>query len=267
MKPKIQTRGPFHADQLRSGDPYELSNGHAIHCLPTGGRGSRANLIGAEVLASDPDAKSAGVDTGFSPEPGVLRAPDVAIGNVTDEPGWVTGVPLLAVEYADRGQDEDDLAQKIQDLLSAGTLFIWVVRLNGARRVEIYEAGKPMRTALPGEDLLASGVLRNPVPVLSLYERDVANAATLRNLLQRQGYDSVEAVRAEGERAGEQRGQVMSLQTAILDILALRGLPVNDTVQNAIHACNNLEQLNAWLRQAAVATSLVELENLINRGG
>lgn len=31
--------GPFRADQIREGDPYELSNGHAILCLPTGMRG------------------------------------------------------------------------------------------------------------------------------------------------------------------------------------------------------------------------------------
>jgi len=73
--------GPFRADQIRSGDPYELSDGHPIRCLPTGGRGSRANLIGAAVLDSDPAVESAGVDTGFALSPTTLRAPDVAVGN------------------------------------------------------------------------------------------------------------------------------------------------------------------------------------------
>ncbi len=95
--------GPFRAEQLRSGDPYELSRGHAIYCTPASGRGSRANLLGGQVLGTDPDVESAGVDTGFSPSPDTLRAPDVAIGNVADKPGWVPGVPPLAVEYADTG--------------------------------------------------------------------------------------------------------------------------------------------------------------------
>ena len=40
----------------------------------------------------------AGVDTGCSPDDDILRAPDVAVGNVPDETGWVKGVPTLAVE-------------------------------------------------------------------------------------------------------------------------------------------------------------------------
>src|SRR4029077_20082342 len=113
-------RGPFRAEQLRSGDPYELSNGHAILCLPTGGSGSGPNQLGASVVGWDPAVKEAGVDTGYSPEPGTLRAPDVAVGNVPDQPGWVKGAPDLAIEYADVGQEEDKLQEKIADLLAAG---------------------------------------------------------------------------------------------------------------------------------------------------
>ena len=45
------SQGPFRADQLRPGDPYELSHGHPIQCFPTGGRGSKATSVGAGVLA------------------------------------------------------------------------------------------------------------------------------------------------------------------------------------------------------------------------
>ena len=47
--------------------------------------------------------KEAGVDTGYSPEPGTLRAPDVAVGNVPDVPAWVPGAPELAIDYAHPG--------------------------------------------------------------------------------------------------------------------------------------------------------------------
>lgn len=50
--------GPFRTDQLRSGDPYELSNGHAIRCAPAGGDGSGPNLRGGFVLDSDPAVKN-----------------------------------------------------------------------------------------------------------------------------------------------------------------------------------------------------------------
>ncbi|MBI4705912.1 MAG: Uma2 family endonuclease, partial [Deltaproteobacteria bacterium] len=135
--------GPFRADQIRCGDPYELSDGHPIRLSPTAGRGAGAVSHGATALGTDPAATEAGVDAGYSPDPGTLRAPDVAVGNVPDAPGWIRGVPALAVEYADTGQNEDDLAQKIDELLAAGTKLVWVVRLAGARRVEVHQQGNP----------------------------------------------------------------------------------------------------------------------------
>jgi len=65
----------FHADQIRSGDPYEISDGKLIYCAPPGGTGSGSNRLGASVVGWDPDVTEAGVDTGYSPKPSMLRAP------------------------------------------------------------------------------------------------------------------------------------------------------------------------------------------------
>ncbi|MCP4701255.1 MAG: Uma2 family endonuclease [Gammaproteobacteria bacterium] len=186
--------GPFRVDQLHSGDPYELSDGHPILCMPAGSRASRANLLGGQVLHTDPDVEFAGLDTGFALSPNTLRAPDIAVSYAAagDEPGWVQGAPFLAVEYVDLGQDEEELTCKIDDLLAAGTKFMWVVRLTDPRQVEIHEPGKQMRLALPGQTLQAPGVLRNPVAVLALYDQKAAHESVLKNLLQRQGYSSIE---------------------------------------------------------------------------
>jgi len=247
--------GPFRADQLRSGDPYELSHGHAMVCLPTGGRGSRANLLGGQVLGSDPDVESAGVDTGFTPTQDTLRAPDVAVGNVPDEPGWVQGVPPLAVEYADTGQDEQDLRSKIEDLLAAGTQYLWVVRMTGPRRVEVHEKDQAMCIAYPGEFLQAPGILRNPVPVDALYDRRAANQTTLRNLLQRQGYESIDAILAEGEASG----RLQTLQQALFEVVTARGLQLSKRHRGQVEACTDLDLLSQWLRRAATATSAADL--------
>lgn len=247
--------GPFRADQIRPGDPYELSNGHPIYCLPTGGRGARATSVGAGVLASDPAVQDVGVDTGFSPSPDTLRAPDIAVGVIPDQPGWVQGVPPLAVEYADTGQDEGELAVKIQDLLAAGTRYIWVVRLTGPRRVEVHQAGAGVTVAHPGDELQAPGVLANPVPVEALYDREAAREVVLRNLLQREGYASVEAIREEGEAAGEVRG----LKSAIAGVLAARGLPVDDDLRAALASVGDPELLRRFLGQAATAASAAEI--------
>jgi hypothetical protein len=281
--PRLAGRGPFRADALRSGDPYELSNGHAIFCSPTGGSGSQPNRLGASVVGWDPAVKEAGVDTGYSPEPGTLRAPDVAVGNVPNEPGWVKGVPDLAIEYADIGQDEEKLAEKIADLLAAGTKYLWVVRLTGPRRVEVHEPRKKVRTVLPGKMLSAPGVLKNPVRVEALYDRDAAERATLTNLLQRQGYADLEAVlaagrtegrteglaegrteglaegRTEGLAEGRTEGLAEGLARAVIAVLDARGIRIPKAVRERIEQSTDAAQLHRWVRRAAVVQKAGEM--------
>jgi hypothetical protein len=249
------SEGPFRADQLRPGDPYELSHGHPILRLAKGGRVAQAIGFGNRVLRSDPAVQDVGVDTGFSPVPGILRAPDLAVGKIPDEPGWVLGAPPLAVEYADTGQDEPKLANKIQDLLDAGTRFVWVVRLTGPRRVEVHQAGQPVRIAHPGTELAAPGILANPIPVEALYDPQASADVTLRHLLQRQGYASLEAVKAEGEAEGE----IAALRAAILDVFAVRALTAGEDIRAMVAACSDPERLRLWHRQAITAASPSEL--------
>jgi Uma2 family endonuclease len=245
-------KGPFRADQLRPGDRYELHEGHAVYCAPTGARGSRRNLTGGSVLDSDPDVEQAGIDTGFSPREDVLRAPDIAVGNVPDAPGWVRGSPPLAVEYADVGQDEAELQIKIRDLLDAGTRLVWVVRLLGPRRVEVYEAGRPAQTATEKDELTAPGILRNSVPVRALYDREAAHEATLRNLLQRRGFASIEALRD----AGKVDGRVEGHAEAVVAVLEARGLVADDAQRARLLGCRDLSKLDRWLVAAITASTV-----------
>jgi hypothetical protein len=160
-------------------------------------------------------------------------------------------VPPLAVEYADTGQDEPQLVAKIQDLLGAGTRFVWVVRLTGPRRVEVYQVGQPMQLVQPGGMLEAPGILANPVPVEALYGPQVSAEVSFRNLLQRHGYPSLEAVKAQGEAD--------ALRAAILDVFAARDLTVEKDVQTMIADCEDPELLRRWHRQAITAASSAEL--------
>jgi Uma2 family endonuclease len=242
--------GPFRADQIKEGSPYELSNGHAILCFPTGRRGGVSNLLGGSVVGTDPAVKVAGVDVGFSEDPSHLRAPDVSVGDFAIEPGWAPDAPPLALEYADTGQDESELQQKIAELLRAGTRYVWVVRLVGQRRVEVYERRKRMRIAQPDEELTAPGVLKNPVPVLALFDQEAAYKATLRNLLQREGYESVEALREEGKLKGQ--------RDALLAVLRARGLAVSEEERAAIMGADDTIELERWIVQAMTANSVAE---------
>lgn len=248
---QLLQQGPFRADQLRSGDPYELSNGHPVRCLPTGSRGGRATSVGDGVLASDPAVQDIGVDIGFTPSPETLRAPDLSVGEIPEQPGWVQGAPLLAVEYADTGQDEAELQIKMQELFAAGTRYIWVVRLAGPRRVEVHQPDQKPRIANPGEQLEAPGILANPVPVEALWDRDAARQVIFRNLLQRQGYASLDEVRAEGRAEGELQG----VRRAIVTVLQSRGFAVDGDLRTALANCGDPAILESALRQAATASS------------
>lgn len=218
--------------------------------------------MGGGVLASDPAVEHVGVDVGFSPSPEILRAPDLSVGEMPDQPGWVQGVPSLAVEYADTGQDEAELRIKIQELFAAGTRYVWVVRLIGPRRVEVHQPKMRMRIANPGEQLVAPGVLANPVPVEALYDREVANRVIFRNLLERQGYENLDQVRAEGETegraAGEMEGraagEMEGLRKAIVAIFAGRGLVLDGDLQSALSNSNSLAVLESALRQAVTGS-------------
>ena len=252
---RYEAPGPFRAEDIRPGSRYELHDGHPIYCAPTGGDGARGNLVGAEVLDTDPSVKEAGIDAGYAPRPGMLRAPDIAIGNVPDQRGWIQGVPLLAVEYAGSGQDEKELQDKIADFLGAGTRMVWVVRLVGPRRIEVHEPGKPERTVGPGEHLAAPGILRNTYPVEAFYERPTAHSLTFRNLLQREGYESLDEVREEGRAEVRAEGRA----EALLTVLEARGVPLMDADRARILGCRDAKQVTEWLRRAASATDIADV--------
>jgi hypothetical protein len=175
-------------------------------------------------------------------------SPDPRAWHEPDAPGWVAGAPPLAVEYADTGQDEADLAVKIRELFAAGTRLIWVARLVGPRRVEVHRPDAPMQVYGQGDLLEAPGILRNPVLVEALFDQDAAYDATLVNLLQRRGYAGLDAVRTEGERIGE----FAALREAIVQVLDSRGVAPDAGTRGRIAECCDLDLLKGWLRRAAV---------------
>jgi hypothetical protein len=153
--------------------------------------------------------------------PDELRAPDVSVGNVPNEPGWVEGAPPLALEYADRGTNEGDLQDKVRSLLDAGTRWVWVVRLTGARIVQVFEREKLVRVAKEGELLEAPGVLANPVPVAALFDREAALDASVRNLLLRKGIPALDEALARSREEGHEAGHLVGLRAAIEDLCEL----------------------------------------------
>lgn len=117
--------------------------------------------------------------------------------------------------------------------------------------MEIYEPGKEMRLAHPGDELVAPGILKNPVRVEALFDRDAAHEATLRNLLQRRGYESLDDVRQAGIAEG--------YRDALLAILSARALELTDEQRRLVLASTDPDELTGWVARAATAESTSEV--------
>ncbi|MBI2377342.1 MAG: Uma2 family endonuclease [Deltaproteobacteria bacterium] len=248
--------GPFTADQLVPGARYELVQGHPVYQAATGGDGATTIAVGATALGSDPQADGVGIDAGYVLNNKNVRAPDIAVGNVPDARGFISGAPLLAVEYAGEHQDEVKLQEKIVEFLDLGTRLIWVVRIIGPRRVEIYEKDKPVTLAGPGQLLSAPGILSAPLPVEALFDRSASNRVALKNLLLQQGYGSVDEIREEG-RQEERAGLCRSLRNNILLLLERRGLDSTAQLRSWLDGVTDPSKL-AWVMATAGTCGRVE---------
>ncbi len=247
--------GPFRADHIRDGDHYELSNGHAIHCMTAGTRHGTAHSAGHLVVMTAAVApEQTGIDVGVAWNDGKnLRAPDLSLGLDPNRTGWAGAAPPLAIEYASSGQDEATLEAKIAELLEFGTRTIWVVRLTGPLRVEIHEPGVPMRLVDADGTLSAPGILARDVPVRALIDPAIAVETALHNLLAQKGYRDLDAVRDEAREEGREEGRLDQTRNILQVQLTARGFTIPPALGQRITACTDLLTLMRWLSQVAGA--------------
>jgi hypothetical protein len=147
----------------------------------------------------------------------------------------------------------------------------WVVRLTGSHRVEVYRPRERIRMMLPLKLLRAPGVLKTPVRVEALYDRDAAERAMLTNLLQRQGYEDLDAVLAKGRQEGlekslqmgleegTERGVLRGKRDALKRVLRRRKLAMTEAIEATIDACSDERKLDRWLDRAVTASSAAEV--------
>ena len=127
----------------------------------------------------------------------------------------------------------------------------------GKKHVEVFEPGQAVKRVDAGGLLHAPGVLANAVLAESLWDRSAAHDATLRNLLQRKGYASLDEVRGEGRdegrNEGRDEGRNEGLRAALFAVLAARGLVMDECRTAAVKATRDSALLARWVRRAAVA--------------
>ena len=99
----------------------------------------------------------------------------------------------------------------------------------------------------------------NPVPVQALYDRTLAHKLTLRNLLQREGYESVAQILEKGLEKGREEGLEKgreAMAETLLALLRARGLPVDDVTVGRVRGCRENEQLRTWMVRAGTAATV-----------
>jgi hypothetical protein len=131
---------------------------------------------------------------------------------------------------------------------------------------------------------LAHGARPNPMPVfealvtaLDVIDRDHANLYTdlvlmvlpaaardcledlMTSIVHRYEYQSEFARRyfSQGEAQGEARGEAK----ALLAILDARGIAIPDDIRARIADCTDLDQLDVWIRRAATADKIQDLDD------
>nr|VFK28593.1 MAG: hypothetical protein BECKMB1821G_GA0114241_10396 [Candidatus Kentron sp. MB] len=118
-------------------------------------------------------------------------------------------------------------------------------------------------------------LLRNPIPVHALFDRKAAYRVTLKNLLQREGYEDLNAVlqkgivkgkeegKKESKREGKAQGKIeggLKAQTkALFHVLAARGIQVDAQTSAHVRSCRDQAQIDTWITRAALANSLEDV--------
>ncbi len=83
----------------------------------------------------------------------------------------------------------------------------------------------------------------------ALYDREAAHRHTLKNLLQREGYEDLEAVRVTERVAG----RLAEARSALRRVLARRKLALSPDDDARIESATDLADLERWLDQAVDA--------------
>ncbi|MBI3241444.1 MAG: Uma2 family endonuclease [Chloroflexi bacterium] len=150
---------------------FELVKGICIDMSPAGGvHGVVANTIGS-ILRDHARKRQLGVvtaaETGFilARDPDTVRGADAAF--ISKERIPAEGVPVsfwplapdLAVEVVSPGDSPDEVQEKVEEYLAAGTRMVWVVYPK-RQSVAVYRSLRDVKIlrgdeALSGEDVLA----------------------------------------------------------------------------------------------------------------
>jgi Uma2 family endonuclease len=149
--------------RLPDSEHLELVRGEVVKTMPPGKEHGRIALVIGKLLllwVEQGAGGEAGVESGFTlaHDPDTVRAPDVyymsahRIQSDDRSAAFWTVAPDLAVEVISPGETVDEIRQKINDYLAAGTPLVWTVHPR-TREVVAYTPDGLART-YSGDDVI-----------------------------------------------------------------------------------------------------------------
>ena len=166
LQQKTYTADEFWAmlSELPDNRRYELIEGNLLEMPPSSPENARiavliARLLGNFVEDNGMDGYVLGADGGYTLSPGTVRIPDVSyIVKSRYHPERIVGGPDLAVEVISPNETPNQIIQKVQQYLNAGTHMVWAVYPID-KEVQVYTPvadGMNIHT-LSDEDTLTAG--------------------------------------------------------------------------------------------------------------
>lgn len=179
-------------------------------------------------------------------------ASDVCLLKETADP--VTGgrrLEELAFEVVSK-KDERKATEKAVLMYRRGVRRIFALFVKGKRLCEWDSKSQSWRPLEGG--IIEDRCLVTPLPAAALLDAAVADNAVAEALVAKGN-----PVIRRREAAAEAKGEAQGKADAILQILEARGLAMSGPQREELLRCRDLDQLDRWLRRAAVATTVDEV--------
>jgi hypothetical protein len=180
-------------------------------------------------------------------------APDVSV--FPEGPDPVTGARQLeeiAFEVLDT-ESLDHVTRKTRQLARRGVRRLFYLRV-ADRSVHEWQHASSEWLPLDAESEIRDRCFVVPIPVRAFVRRVLAHDTVARALVATGNpviITAVNAARDEGVRDGRLEG----VRTSLLRVAARRGLSLSDAQRERIAACTEIETLQTWIENAAVAES------------
>ena len=155
-------------------------------------------------------------------------------------------------------QREQNVSEKVPRMHRRGVRRIFAIFLKSRQVCEWSPEGQGSWRPLGPASSIEDSCLAKPLAVAALLDAAAADDAVVQALAAKDNPELLRMKVAE-RREGEAQGEVRGIAKSILRVLERRGIAVSPEQRQEILSCPDLDRLNHWLDQAALAATADEV--------